>query len=108
MHIGTDRRIVLLGRLTGYGVGYRGPGGHNQGPAGAGQNRSERFDHTAIVLTVRHEFREVMVEGQVDNAVACAAPFLRQSSSSIDPRYTSAPVAARAAALSFERQSPST
>jgi hypothetical protein len=65
----TDDRIVFLGGLTGHGIGDWSPGGHDQRPVGAFESRAERLDHTAIVLTVRHEFREVMIEGQVDDAV---------------------------------------
>ena len=39
MRVGTDGRVVFPGRLTGHGVGDRGPGGHDQR---AGRSRQER------------------------------------------------------------------
>jgi hypothetical protein len=69
MLVRTNDGIVFLGRLTGHGIGDWSCGGQDQRPVGAFESRAERLDHTAIVLTVRYEFREVMVEGQVDDAV---------------------------------------
>ena len=76
MHVGSDGRIVFLGRLTGHGVGNRGPGGHDRWPLGARKSRAERLDDPSIVLTVCDEFREVVVEGQVDDAVRSSGRLL--------------------------------
>ena len=69
MHVGADNRAVFPGRLTRHGLRHPGAGGHDQRPVGADKNRAERLDDTAIVLAVRHEFRKIVVEGQMDDAI---------------------------------------
>ncbi len=71
MHAGTNGRIVFLRRLTGYGVGYWSAGGHDQRPVRSRKNRAERLDHTAIVLAVLDESREVVGR---DSHAPVAAP----------------------------------
>jgi hypothetical protein len=72
----TDRRIIFRGRLTRHGIRQPGAGCDDQWSVGADENRAERLDHAAVVLTVRREFREVVIEGQVDEAVRAGSPSL--------------------------------
>src|SRR5271154_6599767 len=55
-----------LARAPGGTLGVRGPRGHEGGRVGAGEDRAERRDAPPIGFAIRHEVREVVVEGEVD------------------------------------------
>ena len=63
------------------------PRSRSSGRSEPARRRAERLDHPAIVLAIRDEFREVVVEGEVDDAVRRGRlPPLRLSRSSSEPR----------------------
>jgi hypothetical protein len=56
------------------GIPHSRPGGDDQGPVRSGERATERFDGAPVLLAIRHEFREVVVEGGVDQAVRFRRP----------------------------------
>ena len=62
---------------TGRDLGDRGPGGHDQWPAGARKHRAERLDDASIGFAIRRELREVVVEREVDDAVRAGGAVLQ-------------------------------
>ncbi len=75
--VGRDRRRVLGRELTGRDLGDGSPGGHDQGSVGARENRAERLDDASIGFAIRRELREVVVKGEVDDAVRAGGAVLQ-------------------------------
>lgn len=55
MLVGSDRRIVFLGGLTGHSVGDWRPRGDDERTVRTRENRAKRLDDVAIVLAVLDE-----------------------------------------------------
>ena len=65
---------VLGRRLTWFGVPNPGPGRDDQRPVRSNKRAAEGLNGTPVLLAIRNEIREVVVEGGVDHAVRLGRP----------------------------------
>ena len=69
MHVARADRVVFKGRLTGHGVGQSRARRHDQRTIRARNPFAERLDDAPVILAIGDEFREVVLEGEMDDAI---------------------------------------
>ena len=66
---GADRWVVFHSKLPRRAIRDGSTGSNDQWPVGANQSGAESLDDTTIILAVRSEPREVVIERQMDHPI---------------------------------------